>query len=115
LLAPAYDLVSTQLYPSLSKSLAMPIGRATSPTELDASTWKSFAGEIGMRPQFLRERGNELVESVSAALQGLLEEVERAHPALRNGVYPARRRHELFARFRGAIETNCRLVAASFR
>jgi serine/threonine-protein kinase HipA len=115
LLAPAYDLVSTEIYPSLSKRLAMPIGRATSPSELDSSTWKSFAAEVGVRPQFLRERGNELVESVSVALDGLLEEVERAHPALRSDVYPARRRHELFGRFRGVIETNCKLVAASFR
>jgi serine/threonine-protein kinase HipA len=115
LLAPAYDLVSTEMYPSLSSSLAMPIGRATSASELDSSTWKSFAGEIGVRPQFLRERGNELAETVSAAVEGLLEEVEHAHPALRNDVYPARRRHELFARFRGVVETNCKRVAGSFR
>jgi len=115
LLAPAYDLVSTEIYPSLSRSLAMPIGRATSANELDSGTWKSFAGEIGVRPQFLRERGNELVEKVSVALEGLLEQLESAHPALRRDVYPARRRHELFARFRGVVEANCRLIAASFR
>ena len=101
----------TEMYPSLSRSLAMPIGPATSPSELDSSTWKSFAAEIGVRPQFLRERGTAGGE-ILPALAGLLEEVERTHPAMRNDVYPARRRHELFDEFRNVVETNCRLVRA---
>ena len=113
-LSPAYDLVSTELYPSLSRNMAMPIAGAVSLGQLDSDTWKAFASEVGIGQQFLRERGNELVESVSTALDGLME-VERAHPALRDDIYPARRRHQLFTRFRNVVEANCRQVAASLR
>ena len=65
--------------------------------------------------KFLRERGTELTESVSAGLDGLLEDIERTHPAIRNDVYPGRRRHQLFGEFRRVVANNCKLVAASFR
>ena len=114
-LAPAYDLVSTEMYPSLSRNLAMPIGGATSAAELGSDVWKAFANEVGLRPQFLRERGTELAENVLHALDGLLEEIERDHSAVRSDVYPARRRQELFGEFRRVVQRNRKLVAASFR
>ncbi len=63
-LAPLYDLVSTQMYPELSGRLAMTIGGARFPDEVDATAWTALAQEIQISPPRALERAGEVLEMI---------------------------------------------------
>lgn len=47
-LAPAYDLVSTAVYPELTRRLAMAIGGEDDPDRIDRDAWSRLAAECGL-------------------------------------------------------------------
>jgi serine/threonine-protein kinase HipA len=49
-LAPLYDVVSTCAYPELNRDLAMGIGGAFDPDEVNLVVWDDFAGDLGLQP-----------------------------------------------------------------
>jgi serine/threonine-protein kinase HipA len=112
-LAPAYDLVATGLYPSLSERFAMPIGPAKRIEELDDTAWRFFTDEVELGLPYVRRRGIELADAATAALDGLLQGLEHANPALVRDVYPLRRRRELTDRLSELVRRNARKIARS--
>ena len=63
-LAPLYDIVSTTIYPDLSRRLAMSIGGAREIDEVDRDAWASLAGEVRYSPSFARSQTIRTVERV---------------------------------------------------
>jgi serine/threonine-protein kinase HipA len=112
-LSPAYDLVATSLYPSLSERFAMPIGHAKTLAELDDTAWRGFADDVEVALPFLKRRGIELARTVTVALPGLAERLDRENPKLAKDVYPLRRRRELVERLLELVARNARAVTRS--
>jgi serine/threonine-protein kinase HipA len=113
-LAPAYDLLSTRAYPSLSTDFAMPIGKAKHLAELDLAAWKTFAKESKVSVPLLRTRAAALVERVTPALDAVLPELEGENPDLRRAIYPARRRMELASAIARTVKQHAKRVIRSF-
>jgi serine/threonine-protein kinase HipA len=63
-LAPFYDLLCTLAYPDLSPRFAMKVGGASTLEEIGASTWITFATDIGMGAPYVRGRVGELANAV---------------------------------------------------
>jgi serine/threonine-protein kinase HipA len=74
-LAPLYDLLATVVYPDLSQTFAMKIGKAASLNELRPKHWETFAGETGLGLPLIRRRGRELSEQVKVAARRVAERV----------------------------------------
>jgi len=53
-LAPAYDLVATNVYAGLNCELAMSVGGAATPDAVSADSWRSLASEADLGSQILR-------------------------------------------------------------
>jgi serine/threonine-protein kinase HipA len=112
-LAPAYDLVATSLYPSLSERFAMPIGHARTLKELDETAWRGFVDDVQVGLPYLRRRSIELADSVSAALDGLGARLDRDNPSLAKDVHPLRRRRELVERLSEVVRRNVKRAVRS--
>jgi serine/threonine-protein kinase HipA len=112
-LAPAYDILSTAVYPSPSRQFAMKIGEAESIEELGPQAWSAFSRDAGIGLPFLRERGARMASAMEDSVKDLLDEVEATCPALRDDIYPSRRRQELFRRVAAVIADNARRLVTS--
>jgi serine/threonine-protein kinase HipA len=112
-LAPAYDLVATSLYPSLSDRFAMPIGHAKTLAELDDTAWRGFTDDVEISLPYLRRRGAELAQSVALALDGLGARLDRENPSLTRDAYPFRRRRDTIDRIVELVRRNARSVTRS--
>ena len=71
-LAPLYDLLSTAYYQDLAADSAMKIGDASTLENLNQKEWRDFAGKVGIGFPIIRSRVGELVESVPAAIPGVV-------------------------------------------
>lgn len=113
-LAPAYDLLCTQVYGALSRTMAMSIGGEGDPESVGPEAWAKFAVETGFGLPALRRFGAEMANRTSAALHDLLAEVETDCPAIVSDIYPVTRRRKFFRRYAAVIERNCeRLLQSS--
>jgi serine/threonine-protein kinase HipA len=63
-LAPLYDLVSTTVYPELTRRLAMSLGDARQIDEVTAQTWGSLANEASYSSRFAIRQTGALLERV---------------------------------------------------
>lgn len=113
-LAPAYDLVNTQIYPHLSRELAMTIGGIADPRRLDAAAWARFGADAGLRPPVIARYATAVTGAVRTALTQLLGIVEQRNPAIQDELYPARRRQQFFEEYAGVVRENCAVLEASF-
>ncbi|HEX7246049.1 MAG TPA: type II toxin-antitoxin system HipA family toxin [Solirubrobacterales bacterium] len=76
-LAPLYDLVSTAVYPELTPRMAMSIGGAEIPEEVDVAAWDRLAkasGLGGQLPALLKRWAADVIVGVQEARQTALEE-----------------------------------------
>jgi serine/threonine-protein kinase HipA len=112
-LSPAYDIVCTEMYPSLSPNLAMPIGSATTSKDLTPPVWKAFARDVGIGFPLLRQRGIELCRKVQESLDSSFAAVMKQNPALSRDIYPLRRRTDFFRKFSRLVTNNSKKVAKS--
>lgn len=64
MLAPLYDLVSTTIYPELTRRLAMNIDGARQIDEVSDAAWATLAQELKLSPRFARRTTNAMVELV---------------------------------------------------
>jgi serine/threonine-protein kinase HipA len=112
-LAPAYDLLCTQVYPALSEAFSMRIGPARRQDELTALAWQELAREARLPLEWIRQRGSELSVAVQLALKDLGPQILSQNPALRADIYPARRRDDFLLKLVDAMVGNCKRVARS--
>ncbi|MEX0900746.1 MAG: HipA domain-containing protein [Gammaproteobacteria bacterium] len=114
-LSPAYDLVNTELYPALSRELAMSIGGEAAPSRLDAAAWARFGVDTRLRPTVIARFASTITGAIRQSIDGILATVEAANPALVEDVYPARRRQQFFADYVRRVRANCDLLERSFK
>jgi serine/threonine-protein kinase HipA len=112
-LTPAYDLLCTQAYPSLSEVFAMKIGSARRQAELGAQAWQELARDARLPLDWIKQRGGELCSAVQLALRELGAQVVAKNPGLRSDIYPLRRRDDFLAKLADIIVGNCKRVARS--
>lgn len=68
-LAPFYDLLSTEIYPNLSKKMAMKIGGKYEPEDVFGRHWHKFAEEISVNPKFIDKE----IAKVSTNIENSIE------------------------------------------
>jgi serine/threonine-protein kinase HipA len=112
-LAPGYDLLCTQIYPSLSEAFSMRIGPARRQDELTALAWQELAKDARLPLLQIKQRGAELSSAVQLALRELPSQISSQNPSLVNDVYPARRRDDFFRKLADIIVGNCKRVSRS--
>ena len=79
-LAPAYDLVSTTLWPELSSRLAMRAGRAKYVEEVTRDHLKQFAKDTGLSAPMVRERTKSMCATFEQHLPRLLDTFPKLLP-----------------------------------
>jgi serine/threonine-protein kinase HipA len=93
-LAPFYDVVSTEVYPSLSPDLSMRFGHSYQPHALTTTDVHQLAADLGVAPAKVRTT----IEQVTTTLQQALHDVLHATTAMVGGEVAA-----LSRRSRGAL------------
>lgn len=61
-LAPAYDLISTAVYPALARKMAMKIGGEYDPDRVTVRHWEKLAEQCDLKPAFVLEGLRDLAE-----------------------------------------------------
>ncbi len=112
-LAPAYDLLCTQVYPALSEAFVMKVGPARRQDELTPLAWQELAKEARLPLDWLKQRGAELSSAVQLALRELPSHILAQHPALLADIYPARRRDDFLRKLVDVMVGNCKRVGRS--
>jgi serine/threonine-protein kinase HipA len=110
-LAPAYDLLCTQAYPTLSESFSMKIGPARRQDELSAQAWQELALEARLPLDWIKERGAKLCSKVQLALRELAPHIVSTNPTLKTDIYPLRRRDDFLAKLADIMIGNCKRVS----
>lgn len=113
-LAPAYDLLCTQVYGTLSATMAMAIGGVRDPGRLNLEAWRRFGGDTGFSVPVLRRFAADIADRVRRAIPTLMSEVEAAHPAVKADVYPRTRSAKFFKRYTEVVKSNCDSLLRSF-
>lgn len=72
-LAPLYDLVSTQVYPQLAKEMSMAIGGEYEPDRITRNNFVMMAKELGIKNQLI----NDILNKLSAEIIGQAEKLKR--------------------------------------
>lgn len=75
-LAPAYDLLCTAIYPSLSDKLAMSIGGESRPKWVRADHWQRFTEAVGVNPGLLKRRATQLCQKAQASVTPACEALQ---------------------------------------
>lgn len=112
-LAPAYDLLCTDVYPSLSQAFVMKIGPARKQDELTALAWQELAQSAELPVEWIKQRGAELSSAVQLALRELPPHVFAQNPSLLADIYPARRRDDFLRKLLDVMVGNCKRVGRS--
>jgi len=112
-LAPAYDVLCTQVYPALSDSFVMKIGPARRQSELTAAAWQELAREARVPLDWLKQRGAELSAATQLALRDLGPQILSQNPTLAADISPVARRDELLRKLSDVMVGNCKRVARS--
>lgn len=63
-LAPLYDLVSTQVYPQLAKEMSMAVGGEYEPDRITRNNFMVMAKELGIKNQLI----NDILDKLSAEI-----------------------------------------------
>ena len=93
-LAPAYDLVATNVYAGLNRELAMPVGGVSNPDAVDSDAWRALARTADLGSQILRlvrEHTERVVDAARRAQQASHDEGWH-HPVIDEIVELAERR-----------------------
>jgi serine/threonine-protein kinase HipA len=112
-LAPAYDLLCTEVYPALSQVFVMKIGPARRQSELSLDAWDALAHEADLPLQWIQERGAELSSGVQIALRDLPLHLFAQNPTLLADISPARRRDDFLRKLVDHVTGNCKRVVRS--
>ncbi|MDL2268762.1 type II toxin-antitoxin system HipA family toxin [Desulfosarcina sp. OttesenSCG-928-A07] len=80
-LAPFYDLSSTRVYPEWTKKCAMAIGKTFHIDRIAQQSWKQFAVDMNIRPNWLYELMEEFHGAVASAVEPLATAHEQQYGA----------------------------------
>lgn len=72
-LAPLYDLVSTQVYPQLAKEMSMAIGGEYEPDRITRNNFVMMAKELGIKKQLIDDILNKLSAEIIVQAEKLKE------------------------------------------
>ena len=95
-LAPFYDIVSTEVYPSLSPDLSMRFGHSYQPHALATADVQRLAADLGVAPAKVRST----IEQVTTTLQQAMHDVLHATTAMVGGEVAVLSRLEALMRVR---------------
>ena len=76
-LAPAYDLVSTAVYPESTRAMAFSIGGDVLLDDITPDSFRRAASEAGIHPAIAMDRFYDLADRFEPALQQACEELRR--------------------------------------
>ena len=79
--APLYDLVSTAVYPELSREMAMYIGGDSAFESISRESFSRMAEECRVSPQLILSRLDILAEKMPTVLQRLVEDFRERWPS----------------------------------
>lgn len=98
-LAPFYDLLSTAVYPNLSKKMAMKIGNKYEPNDVFKRHWQAFAEDISLKTEFVEKE----IKYVSTAVKKMAE-------LTASGYFPFHGRPDVINRILRVITDNLKLL-----
>ena len=98
-LAPIYDVMSTAVYPNLSRVNAMSIGGARKFEEVSRASFEAMAEEAGMRPQLVIGRLDRLAAKIVPTAHALARELFAKWPS------------ELYAKIKAVVEKQVATIA----
>jgi serine/threonine-protein kinase HipA len=99
-MAPAYDLISTALYPELSRKMAMKIGSEYHPERVTSRHWAELAKQCELKPDFVLE-----------GIRGLAATLLKQAPALALGLERETGANETFTKIQDLIRKHAARVA----
>jgi len=76
-LAPAYDVVPSGLFADIDRTLAMPIGNATTLDDIRPDDWGVFAEQIGMRQSLVRSLVTDTAIAIAEVLSPVAERLKQ--------------------------------------
>ncbi|MCL1971841.1 MAG: type II toxin-antitoxin system HipA family toxin [Endomicrobia bacterium] len=103
-ISPAYDLVSTEVYPKLSKKMAMKIDAFYEKQRISLDSWKSLCEKIGYSLSLLKA---EFMEFADLLPKLLTEEIEKINIKEND--------KSLIAKLSKVIDNNCFIVHNTFK
>lgn len=74
-LAPFYDLLSTSLYPGLSKKFAFRLGGENLPGKMDRACIERMCAELGVKPGYALQLADEMAANIAAHTDGIAHEL----------------------------------------
>lgn len=80
-LAPIYDVMSTVIYPKLSKINAMSIGGTNRMADVTRASFEAMADEAGLRPALVLGRLDAMLEKIGSTARELAENLNSAWPS----------------------------------
>ncbi len=80
-LAPMYDLLCTEIYPSLSRDAAMRIGGEFNFAKITRDNFKLMARECDIRPEIILDQIDGLIARLISAAEKLAAELNVIHPS----------------------------------
>jgi serine/threonine-protein kinase HipA len=74
-LTPFYDLLSTSLYPGLSRKFAFNIGGESKPSSINKNQIIAMANLLGFKPQYVLKIAEEISNNLLEVLNGISDEI----------------------------------------
>lgn len=74
--APAYDILCTNVYPNLTKEMAMKIGKEYAPERIYPKNWQIFAEEADISYRFLQQEIIKMAQKLPTELENIVNSFE---------------------------------------
>ncbi|HEY7372230.1 MAG TPA: type II toxin-antitoxin system HipA family toxin [Polyangia bacterium] len=78
-LAPFYDLLSTAIYPKISRRLAMVVGENSDPGTIRGRDWRLLAERIEVNPAFVVDTVRDLAEAMPTRAAAVAKDLRERH------------------------------------
>lgn len=82
-LAPFYDLLSTQVYPTLAERFAMKIGRENRARWLHTRHWERFAETVSLKPRYVLNRVADMASRIVSVAEPVAKDFEKNQESIK--------------------------------
>jgi serine/threonine-protein kinase HipA len=82
-LAPFYDLLSTQVYPTLAERFAMKIGRENRARWLHPRHWERFAETVSLKPRYVLNRVADMASRIVSVAEAVAKDFEKNQESIK--------------------------------